>query len=241
MNRMRASFIATGIILSVVLPASCGMVGCVKGTGDTVTRTLTVAELRGIRVQGSVDVQLVRGAAQQITVEGQSNIIDLLETDVKDGTWNIRTRECYSTDKPFVVHVQVPSITGIFVEGSGDVSGTEAFTVEAAELDIRGSGNVKVAFEAQRLKASIQGSGDIALAGGAHEMDLNVQGSGDVKAYGMKAERATVTVTGSGDVNVNVSASLNARVTGSGNVHYKGAPQEVHADVTGSGEVEPAR
>lgn len=241
MRRARTTLIALAAGLSAGLPASCGMLDCVKGTGNPVTRTLTVADLHGIHVQGSVDVQLVPGATQQVSVEGQANIIDLLETTVTDGIWIIRTRSCYSTDKPFIVHLQVPTIDAIRVEGSGDVSGSEAFNAGAVDLDVLGSGNVKVAFNAQRIRASIQGSGDIALIGSAPDLDLSVQGSGDVKAFGLQAERATVRVTGSGDVHVNVRASLNARVTGSGNVHYRGTPADVRSDVTGSGVVEADR
>ena len=78
MRRARTTLIALAAGLSAGLPASCGMLDCVKGTGDPVTRTLTVADLHGIHVQGSVDVQLVPGATQQVSVEGQANIIDLL-------------------------------------------------------------------------------------------------------------------------------------------------------------------
>lgn len=241
MNTMRLSSLAAAVLLSAGLFASCGPLACVKGTGDVVKKDLAVTGFSGIELMGALDVQLTRGTETRVTVEGQSNLIDLLETTVSNGVWKIRTRECYSTDKPFVVHISAPVIDRVHVQGSGDVTGTDAFEAEVMDLAVQGSGDIKMNVTAKQVVAMVQGSGDIALQGSASDLTCTLQGSGDVKAADLKTDRTKATITGSGDVSVTVNSSLNASITGSGNVKYRGNPPEVHSHVTGSGDVGPMK
>lgn len=210
---------------------------CVKGAGDPVKKDLTVAGFHGIHVMGSLSVELTQAATQSVQVEGQPNLVDLVETTVDNGIWKIGTSKCYSTDKPFVVRINVPSIDRVAVMGSGDVKGKNQFGADKVDIDVQGSGDVSMTFNCKSLDATVQGSGDIKLGGECQELVATVQGSGDVKAVEMKSQRAMATVTGSGDVTVAVIESLNAKVTGSGDVKYKGKPKEVKSSITGSGDV----
>lgn len=241
MSQMRTNLLVAALGTAGLLSASCVSIDCVKGTGDPVKKDLQVAAFHGINVMGALDVRLTRAEATQVTVEGQANLIDLVETTVNDGVWTITTSKCYSTDKPFVVHISLPVIDHVHVQGSGDVTGSGAFEMEKAVLSVQGSGDIKLHVNAEHLEASVQGSGDINLQGNAARFECGIQGSGDVKAADLKTEHTKANVTGSGDVSVSVSASLDASVTGSGNVRYRGNPPEVHSNVTGSGDVAPLK
>ena len=56
-------------------------------------------------------------------------------------------------------------------------------------------------------------------------------------AKALRADKASVSVAGSGDVTVNTSRELDASVSGSGNVLYRGGPTQVRKNVSGSGVV----
>lgn len=210
---------------------------CVKGTGETVKKSLTVAPIHGIEITGSLDVELTQAPAQSVEVEGQANVAELVQTTVTDGIWKINTSKCYSTDKPFVVRIAVPMIDRVAVMGSGDVTCKNQFGGDRLDIEVQGSGDVAVNFNGKTVDAQVQGSGDIKLNGECQELVAGVQGSGDVKAVELKSQRALATVTGSGDISVSVSESINASVTGSGSVKYKGKPTDVKQNVTGSGDV----
>jgi hypothetical protein len=48
-------------------------------------------------------------------------------------------------------------------------------------------------------------------------------------------------VNGSGDITVKVVGTLDARISGSGDVRYKGTPAEIKKQVSGSGDISPAK
>jgi hypothetical protein len=53
----------------------------------------------------------------------------------------------------------------------------------------------------------------------------------------MEANKCEVRISGSGDVEISVKAELDASISGSGTVNYKGNPNHVNSNALGSGIV----
>jgi hypothetical protein len=103
-----------------------------------------------------------------------------------------------------------------------------------------GSGSISAnGLAARAFGLTISGSSAATLKGTAESFDLSVFGSGDVQAGELIAKQVNVNVSGSADAVVQATQSLNASVTGSGDVTYFGNPANVQRNVTGTGAVKP--
>lgn len=213
----------------------------VQGAGNVVRKPLTVQAFHGIRVEGALDVVITPASVQQVEVEAQENLVGLVTTSVQGGVWTIATSKGYSTNKPFVVHIRVPVIDVVEVEGSGDVKADGSFTAGEVKLGVQGSGDLDLAFTASRIDVRVQGSGDVKLVGSCVELRAEVSGSGDIQARGLKAESVRATTAGSGNMVVYSTKRLNAAISGSGDITYAGDPATVDTSVDGSGEVRALR
>ena len=92
-------------------------------------------------------------------------------------------------------------------------------------VSINGSGDVRLQqIESQECQASISGSGNINLNGKAIQASYSIAGSGN-----LQAENTDASISGSGNISCYASQKLVARVKGSGDIAYKGDPQEVDA------------
>ena len=89
------------------------------------------------------------------------------------------------------------------------------------EIDFK---NVK----ATTVMSEVNGSGDINIKGSAQKATLTVNGSGDISAEKLAATNVVATVAGSGDIVCYASRQLDARVSGSGDIEYKGSPSVVN-------------
>ena len=225
------------LAISLFSVALAARADCIKGVGLVVKKQLTVDVFQGISVEGSMDVVLTQGATQAVEVEAQANLIELIETKVVNGVWEITTKDGYSTDKTFTVHITAPVINEVHVDGSGDVSSNGTFSSEVMALAISGSGNITLAFTSKKADVSIAGSGDMTLSGTTGELNVDVAGSGNVDAKRLKATDAAVNIAGSGDVVLDASQRLEASIAGSGDVSYTGSPANISRNVMGSGEV----
>lgn len=209
----------------------------VKGTGEVVRRTITMPPFHGIALCGSMDVRLTPGKTTSVTVEAQANIAELVATEVKDGIWRIATRSDYSTQKPFIVHIQAPSIDMVSIEGSGEVTGDGSFTAGAIRLSVSGSGDMDLALDCDAVEAEVSGSGEIRLAGRCTAMKCSIDGSGDIEASRLACRDASLSVSGSGSIAADASGRVDASISGSGGIALARKPADLSRRITGSGSL----
>ena len=225
------------VITTILLIGASGCLGdtCIQGKGSSVQREVTVEEFHGIEVQGSLDVRFTQGPTR-VEMEGQANVLDAIEVEVRNGICLVRADQCFSTKVPVLVHLTAPILDRALVNGSGSITAKETLTATELTAQVQGSGDVSLNCTASGVHATVNGSGDVRLNGTCNQLDATVNGSGDVNAIGLQAEEVVACVTGSGDVEVHALRTLDARVTGSGDIRYRGEPS-VTRSITGSGDI----
>jgi len=228
---------ASALIALVAMAARPIYHDTVKGIGDPIKKALSVDPFHGIEVNGSMDVEIVKADVQAVEVEAQANIAVLLTTEVKNGAWIISTSKSYSTDKPFIIRVRVPSMDKVHINGSGDVKSADAFEADKVDLAIAGSGDITFVAKASTVRAAIDGSGDIRVSGSCTKLNAAIAGSGDVKAAELRTTDLHVDIAGSGDVSANASGAVEVSIAGSGDVVLASKPASVNERIAGSGSV----
>lgn len=122
------------------------------------------------------------------------------------------------------------------VSGSGKIriSGK----MSAVVASVSGSGSIDLDGRVSGLmEASISGSGRITPRGNAASADFTISGSGEVIGFGLTVEKCNARISGSGDIEITASKSIDASISGSGSVTYKGDPGQVNSHSSGSGRV----
>ncbi|MDA0160101.1 DUF2807 domain-containing protein [Solirubrobacter ginsenosidimutans] len=215
MSSPRRSVLLVPIAVGAVLLTGCAL----SDDGPMTSQNRDVAGFTRIDNQDSVDVRLHVGGPQRLQVRAGRKVIDDVRTDVRDGTLHLTfDHDSGIGGSNVVVEATVPKLTGIEASGSGDV---DADGIDADALQVRSDG-----------------SADISLDGKAGRLALALDGSGDANATALTARDANVAVGGSGDARVRAESRLDAKVDGSGTIHYHGHPA-VTKRVDGSGEVKP--
>jgi hypothetical protein len=123
-----------------------------------------------------------------------------------------------------------------------DVSGSGRIELKGKCRDIQskvsGSGRVKLDLTiAERAEFGVSGSGKIQASGSAREVKVGVSGSGEILGANLVTDVCDIRISGSGDVEINVNKELDANISGSGTVSYKGNPAHVNSHSSGSGSV----
>jgi len=214
----------------------------INGDGNIVTIERSVGDYDEVALAGWFDVDLVSGKEGELTLEGESNLLEHIKTEVKNGTLLIKVEKGVnlkpsSWGKGIRITVPVESISSVSLSGSGDIVGKTTLAANDFSTRISGSGDVSLTVNAKSVNAALSGSGDINLSGKTTDLDIQVSGSGDVKAYELEADFVTVAVSGSADVRVTANESIQARVSGSGDISYRGNPKKIDSKSSGSGDI----
>lgn len=249
---------------TLLLTTGCDHLVTVHGNGDITRDSRELAPFTHIDADGAVDINILYGSTQSVTVTTDANIQPILTTEVRgDNTLYISSTESYSSTEGVKIDITIPVIKGVQIDGSSDVvvasMPVELDTVDTFTLGIAGSGDILVqsmrartiALEIEgsgdmllenvsvnRLNAVIEGSGDLEVNGRCGHFDLDVEGSGDVEAVDLMATEADVRIAGSGEVDVWATDLLRATINGSGTIRYKGSPT-IERSISGSGEIRP--
>ena len=211
---------------------------CEKGRGPIVEETLSLSDFTGIDLKIAANVYITQDDFFEVVAKGEQNVIDELELDVRNDTWEIEFDDCMK-DYELDFYITMPKVEFLAISGLGEIRGETFFDPQDITLRISGSGEMCLGLYSQNVDAKITGSGDMELEGTCEQFDLKITGSGDVGAFKMETERADVEITGSGDASVHVLEFLKVKITGSGDVFYKGFP-DLDVDISGSGKVRDA-
>ncbi|MDZ4708639.1 MAG: head GIN domain-containing protein [Saprospiraceae bacterium] len=210
----------------------------VKGTGPTIIRTVDLASFDQIESNIAADVEITQGATQKVVMEGQENILNLIQTEIKDKKWRIKMPKNIWADYDDVkIKITMPSLISIGLAGSGSIITTNTFKTDDFQVGLSGSGSMKLMVEADNIDCGLSGSGTINLKGKTKELSIGTSGSGDVKALDCLAETVKVGISGSGNCEVSAGQMLDAGIAGSGNVKYRGRPK-VKTGISGSGSIQ---
>lgn len=241
MNIMRKlSVLVCAGLISLSCSAQWGKT--IKGNGNNVTIERNTGDYDGVAVSGWFDVDLVSGNEGEITLTGEENLLEYIITEVKDGKLVIKTEKgvnLKTSNWKSGIHITVPveSISSVSMSGSGDIVGKTKIKTDYFKTAMSGSGDITLDLDVQNISASMSGSGDITLSGDTTNFEATISGSGDIEAYDLEADNVDATISGSADIQVTANKSLKARVSGSGDISYKGNPEKVNTKTSGSGDI----
>lgn len=233
-----------GITLCMVAFANAQWGKKIKGNGNVVTIERSTEDYDAISVSGWFDVILVDGKEGKLSIEGDENLLEHIKTEVKDGQLVIKVEKGYNLqpsswkkDGGIYITVPVESVNSVSLSGSGDIVGKKTISASEFNTSMSGSGDITLDLESKMVSASMSGSGDIKLSGSTEVFEVQISGSGDIKAYELIADKVHAIVSGSADIKVTANEELVARVSGSGDIHYRGDPKKIDSKTSGSGDI----
>ncbi len=205
------------------------------------TETRDVDEFTEISFATGGTLYLKQGSQQKLELRGDRDDLEEIRTEVRGGRLVIKTRSSswfnWSSNGGVEFYITVKKLEGLNISGSGKVIGESKFTTDYLELDVSGAGKMELAADAREVDISISGSGKILLEGTGKKSEISISGSGKVDAEDFIAEDHRIRISGSGSCYIHADESIDARISGSGSVHYKGNARNVNSSSSGSGKV----
>ncbi|MGB1241044.1 MAG: head GIN domain-containing protein [Chitinophagales bacterium] len=245
------------LLFFVLLFPSCEL-DCTKGSGDVISETRIVDFFDEIEMRGSFDLRLTQADEFSLVIEGEDNILPLIDTRVNSQDRLIIDMDgCVRTNERIVLFVSAPNIEEIRVDGSGDVFAVTTLDFNSLKIDINGSGDVDIDslftnfaeinidgsgdvmvdyIDAVTINVEVQGSGDIDFAGFSNDFNVDIEGSGKVDALNLITETCEIDISGSGDCEITATDELDIIIRGSGSVYYRGDPV-ITSSIAGSGDI----
>ena len=214
---------------------SAGLINYITVNGSSkfqVTNSLKVENL-GVTLNGSGDIIFNDVQATEygipgdvtVTLNGSGDIAFTKKITANNASMSLNGSgdiKCQDIDAETII---------FSMNGSGDIEVGRATSLNAT-YNLNGSGDIDANHQiANNIHSQISGSGDINIEGKCDIALLQVTSSGDIDASDLEATKVSATITGSGSIECFAQKSLTTKITGSGEVRYKGNPKVTMANI----------
>jgi hypothetical protein len=208
-------------IAIVLLPASLLFLlgSChigVHGSGVRKTEKRDLPSFTAIETIGAFEVQVTCRKPASFEIEGDDNLLPLIQTEVRNGVLRVSSTQRYSTSTPISLRITVPDLASVSNTGAGK------FTVSDLKND--------------NFEVHSTGAGMVTVDGQSNNVKISSTGAGKIDAHDLRAGKVEVTVTGAASVDVYASEQLDVNVSGAGRVTYSG-DAKVNKHINGAGQV----
>ncbi len=194
-------------------------------------------DFSGVKINGTTDITLTQGEANSLNLEaGSKEEQDAIKTEIRNGVLEIISTK----GSDVKINVTVKALKTVVVNGTGDIHTTNQLKADELSISSNGSGDIHIETESKKINAEVNGTGNIYLHGKTELLEASVSGIGDLKASKLDANKVVVSVSGVGSAKVNAKQSLDAKVSGVGDVVYTDEPAEKKVELNGVGSVRKA-
>lgn len=210
----------------------------VRGNGDVITEDRNVNQsFSSIKATEGLDVYLTQSDSESITVKADSNLHELILTEVEDGVLKIHTKENIGRASSKRVNVSFKDISSITSTSGSDVYSTNTIHTERLDLKSTSGSDMKLDVNTSVLHCKSTSGSDLKVSGKTTKLVAEATSGSDIKAADLKAESSEVKATSGADITVNTSKELTARATSGGDVKYYGNPEKVDKSDSSSGSI----
>ncbi len=237
MNNKAILIMMVPVMVALLIAGSCKKkTTCVDGNGDFKMETRQTDDFNRIVSNGAFNITYSQANATRVDVFAGSNILPLIQTSVSAQTLLVRVKDggCYNTLQPVEITLTSTDLKGVTLNGSGTFNGNN-LNLNNLAFETNGSSTVNSTLDLNDLTISINGSGNYNLVGSAKKGRINISGSGILYSSAFVQDSCGIIISGSGDAHVYVTKYLDVTISGSGSVYYKGNPEEIISNITGTG------
>ncbi len=211
--KLRNFLVLALVFLSV---SACHFHG-VKGNGNYKTEKRNIEDFSEIELSGAFDVNLTIDDKTTLEIKGDENLLKYIKTEVDGNTLSISTKKDLRPKNKIVINITTPELNAISVSGAND-------------LVVKNLKN-------EEFFVNLSGAGSVNVEGETDELQVEISGAANLYAKELIANKVSVNISGASDAEVYAKESLDANVSGVGNITYYGNPSKVTPQISGVGSI----
>ena len=193
-----------------------------QGNGIVVEENRQVTqEFTAVHASEGLDVYVMQSTDFAISVEADENIMDLIGTDIKNGTLRVHAIENigHATKKVFVT---LPNVTAL--ESSSGAHLTTQNLIEADRVTIdSSSGSILTAeLQANAMDIDASSGANIEVSGTTDKLYVDGSSGANIRAKDLDAKECRADGSSGANISVNVSNALTADASSGANIRYAG-------------------
>lgn len=211
----------------------------IKGSGEITTVQREVGTFNELKTSSGIQVILTQGDAKPLTLEMEDNLVQYIETIVRENTLIIKTVSGTNLQatKPMKVFVTVPVLKDIEASSASNVSANGTWKGEEMDIEASSAANVKLDVELTKLDVEASSAARIKLTGNVSRLKAELSSASSLDASGLKARSANLETSSAAKISVSVSDEIKCDASSGSRIEYYGSPRVSNSTSSSGGSV----
>lgn len=185
----------------------------------------------------TADYVLKQAPDSQIRITAEPKVMRAIAVRIKGNRAEIDSSGSFSTQKKLLVEISAPDFQRIAMHSSGGLK-LNGLRGQRLQFSADDSSNATLTrLQLDQLQIELAGSSSVDAGGQTGDQQVKLEDSASYRAGGLQSSSAKVSVSGSADALVAVARNLQANVSDSGTLKYRGKPS-IRKQVEDAGTLE---
>ena len=235
---MKKKFIplATAVLLIFCMLTSC-LYG-IKGNRNVVRNERQVATFNSISASAGLEVVLSQDSIAKVVVEADSNLQDIIKTEVSNGELKIYPKQRISSCESKKIHVTFKTIHALEASSGSDIKSKTELKLTSLQVSASSGANINISVAVDKMNAEGSSGANIKLAGSAQSFDVDGSSGANIKATDLKSKVCNAGASSGANLKLSVSDKINAQASSGGNIRVAGNPKERDVQKSSGGNVD---
>ena len=225
--------------LTVILSQGVYAQNSITGNGQIVKQQRTIGNFNKLTVRVGMRVRIETGNAGTADLEGESNILEHVVTEVKNGelTVMLAQNKSYNQTKGVTVTIHVAALENILVSTGCSVESDLPIQATNLTASIETGSRLTAPVSVKNLKLTVKDGSQANIQGTATEATIRLTGAGKLTADKLTIARADVQLDGASRADIHVTETLSASADGVSTVNYTGNPTVKSMETNGLSKI----
>jgi hypothetical protein len=222
--------------------AACGGTssGSVTGSGNVVSRDISVASFSRLEVGSAFEVRMSVGAADAVTVHVDDNLVDQLDVGVSGDTLHVKMKSGTSvSDATLKADVVVRALKSADASGASNISLVDQIETGKLSLTLSGASGIAGRIKTSDGHLEASGASHARLSGSATNLNMTASGTSRLEAADLTVKSLVVQLSGASSAAVRVTDTISAELSGASALRYGGSPRFTRNEISGASSISP--
>lgn len=196
----------------------------IEGSGNVITKDVTVQSFDELSVSGVFNVELSQGK-EAVKIEADDNLQPYFEVKNEGSKLIISMKKDinFNSKKKLTVYVSFRKIKSMDLKTVGNVSSADNLSFDNLEINNKSVGAVDLKLTAQSVNVNNKSVGDVKFSGKANNVVIKNKSVGSIRAGAFVVQTMDIDNDGIGSAEVNAEKELKVKDSFLGKVSNKGS------------------
>ena len=235
MKRKLIPVFASLIVVSLLL-SSC-LLG-IRGNGKVVRNERQLASFEAVSVSAGLEVILSQDSVAKVIVEADSNLQEIIKTEVSNGELKIYPKKRISMCEAKRILVTIKNIHSVEASSGAEVKSKAELKMPFLQISVSSGANIELKLAATKLNVEGSSGGNINLSGTTETLDVDGSSGTNIKAKDLQSKTCKAGASSGANLKIYVTEKINAQASSGGNIKITGNPKERDVQKSSGGNVD---